>query len=106
MSTIDRVKKNLKNNYFAKSQFASIGMFFVHLLYRYEAEKAGSICEWAISHLANDGYVRKGSLKTLGKILGEETLSETDREYAEIVKDAVESYDFGLERTPKHWDKG
>ena len=105
MSTIDRVEKSLRGHYFASSQFATIGTFFVLLCYKYQAEKAGAICEWAVSHLADDGYVNKGSLQTLDKILSNDTLSETDREYAEIVRKAIGSCDFGLSRTPKHWDK-
>jgi len=103
MSTIERVKKNLKNNYFAKSQFEAVGSFFIYLCYKYEAEKAGAICEWAVSHLADDGYVNKGSLQTLAKMLSKDTLSDIDRDYAEIVKKAILSCDFGLSRTPKHW---
>lgn len=105
MNTIERVEKNLKNNYFASSQFETIGTFFVYLCYKYEAEKAGSICEWAVSHLARDGYVNKGSLQTLDKMLSNNTLSDIDREYAEIVQKAIGSCDFGLSRTPKHWHK-
>ena len=80
MSTIDRVEKSLRNNYFASSQFETVGSFFIHLCYKYEAEKAGAICEWAVSHLANDGYVTKGSLQTLDKMLSKGTLSDIDRE--------------------------
>jgi len=105
MNTIERVEKNLRGNYFADSQFATIGTFFVHLCYRHPAEKAGSICEWAVSHLADDGYVNKGSLQTLDKILSNDTLSDIDREYAEIVRKAILGCDFGLSRTPKHWHK-
>ena len=105
MNTIERVRKNLKNNYFANSQFETVGSFFIHLCYHYSADKAGAICEWAVSHLASDGYVNKGSLQTLEKILSNDTLSEIDREYAEIVKKAIGSCDFGLTRTPKHWYK-
>ena len=105
MSTIDRVKKSLYNNYLADSQFQTIGSFFIYLCYHYSAEKAGLICEWAVSHLARDGYVNKGSLQTLDKMLSNNTLSDIDREYAEIVQKAIGSCDFGLSRTPKHWHK-
>ena len=43
MNTIERVEKNLKNNYFASSQFETIGTFFVYLCYKNEAEKAEAI---------------------------------------------------------------
>jgi hypothetical protein len=105
MSTIDRVEKSLRGSRFASSQFETVGSFFIHLCYKYEAEKAGAICEWAVSHLANDGYVTKGSLQTLAEILSKDNLSDIDREYAEIVKEAILSCDFGLSRTPKHWHK-
>ena len=103
MSTIDRVKNNLGKHYFAKSQFETVGSFFIYLCYEYESEKAGAICEWAVSHLAEDGYVNKGSLQTLAKMLSKDTLSDIDRDYAEIVKKAILGCDFGLSRTPKHW---
>ena len=103
MSTIGRVEKNLRVHYFASSQFATVGEFFISLCHKYEAEKAGAICEWAVSHLADDGYVNKGSLQTLGKVLSKDTLSDIDREYAEIVKEAILSCNLGLSRTPKHW---
>lgn len=105
MSTIDRVKKSLYNNYLADSQFQTVGSFFIHLCHHYPAEKAGSICEWAVSHLARDGFVNKGSLQTLDKMLSRDTLSEIDREYVEIVRKAIGGCDFGLTRTPKHWYK-
>ncbi len=105
MSTIGRVEKNLKNHYFADSQFETVGSFFIHLCYKYEAEKAGAICEWAVSHLADSGYVNKGSLQTLDKMLSNDTLSDIDREYAEIVRKAIGGCYFGLSRTPKHWHK-
>ena len=106
MSTIDRVEKNLRVHYFASSQFETIGSFFVQLCHKYEAEKAGAICEWTVSHLADDGYVKKGSLQTLAEILSKDNLSDIDREYAEIVKKAILDYDFGLSRTPKNWFRG
>ena len=105
MSTIKRIKLQLEKHCFSSSQIQTIGQSFINLAYSYEAEKAGAICEWAVSHLAEDGYVRKDSLKTLDKILSDESLSETDREYAEIVRKAVDNYEFGLERTPKQWFK-
>lgn len=38
-------------------------------------------------------------------MLSKDTLSEIDREYADIVRKAIGGCDFGLTRTPKHWYK-
>ena len=56
-----------------------------------------------LRNFMDDGYVNKGSLQTLAKMLSKDTLSDIDRDYAEIVKKAILSCDFGLSRTPKHW---
>ena len=95
--------KVLEKHLFWKTQFETVGLFFFDLMYQYQGDKAGSILDWAVCTLADTGYVRKGMLTQLKNMLEDENLPDQDREYAEIVYNSVDNYDFGLQRTPKNW---
>ena len=95
--------KSLEKHMFCPSQYEAVGLFFFDLICQYQGDKAGSILKWAVCNLADTGYVRKGMLTHLKKILDDESLSDLHREYAEIVYKSVDNYDFGLQRTPKNW---
>lgn len=96
-------RKELQKHLFCNTQYETVGLFFFDLIHQYQGDKAGSILEWAVCTLADTGYVRKGMLTHLKKLLEDESLSDQDREYAEIVYKSVDDYEFGLQRTPKNW---
>ena len=99
--SIDR--EVLSKHLFCPPQYEALGLFLFDLIHQYQGDKAGSILEWAVCTLADTGYVRKGMLTQLKKMLEDESLPDLDREYAEIVYKSVDNYDFGLSRTPKNW---
>lgn len=97
-------KTRLDDNWYCSTQFQTVGEFVFSLLHKgLEPEEAGRVIYWAICNLADTGYVRKGMLTTLDALLADDTILDEGKRYAQIVREHVDNYDFGLERTPKNW---